>query len=99
MLQSNKTLNSVSLCIWFVNKSNPQAAKLSLDGGYSGKILGIDKDNNARDEAYALKSMILVLNTTARKCTDGSRLKPHVRSLVLNLRKSVCLTTVVVCFE
>ena len=83
-----------ALCV-FVQTSTPQAAIESLDAFYGGKILGVDKEDNARTEAYALKSMLLAVHVKAKHFVNGSRLPTHIRNLVQNvLRSGVVLVLV-----
>ncbi len=75
--------------------STPQTAIESLDAFYGGKILGVDREDNARTEAYAFKSMLLAVHDKAKHFVNGSRLPIHVRNLVQNVLRSACSTAIV----
>lgn len=71
-----------------------------MDVFYSGKVLGIsNREENARQEAYAVKNMILKLTITAKHTVNGSRLQPHIRCLVQKLTKSDCTNNCLLCLK
>ena len=63
-------------------KTTLALAIVQLDLQYGGKLLGANKEANSRDEAYALKVMVVDIKECARHTTDGSRLPSHVKSII-----------------
>ena len=63
-------------------KTTLALAIVQLDLQYGGKLLGANKEANSRDEAYALKLMVVDIKEVARHTTDGSRLPSHVKSII-----------------
>jgi hypothetical protein len=70
-------------------KTTLAQAIVQLDLQYGGKLLGANKEANSRDEAYALKVMVVDIKESARHTTDGSRLPSHVKSIIERCKSQV----------